>query len=120
MPKDLVGVKQRLLELTGADADLLGFLRASNTDQGAYYLTLRAWPHPDVDGATTLSIRYAYLTAGSGSDGWTDQGMNIRIEGDPEEFVGLLAQMVAAARPRLSNSDAEPWSGDATAAEGSK
>lgn len=104
----LIGVKARLVELLGAGETLLGFAPTSETDEGVYFLVLRSWDHPEVDGATILSMRYAYLTRGDGGDGWVGgedssgaAGINVRIEGDPEEFLGGLAQLVAAAKPRL-------------------
>jgi len=101
MSEHAVGAMKRLEQLTGADADLLGYTLADTTDEGFYYLTLRAWPHPDVDDASTLSLRYAYLTAGDGGDGWVDEGMNMRVEGDPSTFLQALAQMFASGIPRL-------------------
>lgn len=114
MSDPLVGVDARLEQLTGPDADLLGYFKADDTDQGVYYLTLRSWPHPDVDGATILALRYAYLTRGDGSDGWTESGVNMRVSGDPVAFLQALSQMAAAAIPRQGNPDADPWTGDGT------
>lgn len=108
-----VGTEKRLAELTGPDADLLGYTLADTTDEGYYYLTLRAWPHPDVDDAWTLSLRYAYLTAGDGSDGWTDEGMNMRVSGDPATFLQTLSQMAASGIPRLGGGK-DPSAHDAT------
>jgi len=107
------GAMKRLEQLTGPDADLLGVTKASETDEGHYYLALRAWPHPDVDDAWTLSLRYAYLTAGGGSDGWTDQGMNMRVEQDPETFLQTVSQMFASGIPRFGG-DRNPSMNDAT------
>mgnify|MGYP006275864381 CR=1 FL=1 len=50
----------------------------NSTDDGHYYVVLRTWPHPDIDDAYTVSLRYAYLTKGSGSDGWMENGINMR------------------------------------------
>lgn len=92
----------RLLGLCDPEQNLLGFAPTSETDDGVYYLTVREWPHPDVDGAHIVSIRYAYLTRGSGTDGWVDGGgVELRVEGDPQEFVGDLARLMAACKPRV-------------------
>lgn len=118
MSDPLVGVETRLTQLTGEDADLLGYFKADATEDGVYYVTLRAWPHPSADDATTLSMRYAYLTRGQGSDGWVGgdsdaAGVNFRVEGDPGVFLQTLAQMCAGSIPRL-DADTDPWTGDAT------
>jgi len=91
-----VGTQKRLEQLTRPGVDLLGYLLADVTEEGYYYLTLRAWPHPDVDDAWTISLRYAYLTAGDGSDGWVDEGMNMRVSGNPATFLQALSQMCAS------------------------
>ena len=114
MSNHAVGAMKRLEQLTGPDADLLGVSKASETDEGYYYLALRTWPHPDVDDAWTLSLRYAYLTKGDGSDGWTDQGMNMRVEGDRETFLQALSRMFAGGIPRLGSSRVNPSMSDAT------
>lgn len=97
----LVGVEQRLQSLANDGEAILGYAPTSETEEGVYFLVLRHYPHPDVPDASILSIRYAYLTRGEGSDGWIENGVNLRIEGDPEEFLGDLAQLVAAGVPRL-------------------
>ena len=103
MSDHAVGELKRLEQLTGPDADLLGVTKASETPEGYYYLALRAWPHPDLDDAWTLSLRYAYLTKGDGSDGWTDQGMNMRVEHDPKTFLQTVSQMFASSIPRFGS-----------------
>lgn len=108
-----VGALKRLGQLTGPDASLLGVTKASETDEGYYYLALRTWPHPDVDDAWTLSLRYAYLTKGEGSDGWTDEGMNMRVEQDPEAFLQTLSRMFASGIARFDPSK-DPSVHDAT------
>lgn len=103
MSRHPIGYETRLEQLTGPDAYLLGATLWDSTDEGYYYNTLRIWPHPDVDGAWTLSQRFAYLTKGDGSDGWTEEGMNMRISGEPVAYLQALAEMFAAAIPRVQN-----------------
>ena len=82
----------RILDMT-ADHETLHDAEFINaTDSGYYYLVLRSWPHPDIDDAHTVSIRYAYLTKGSGSDGWTENGVNMRAE-NLVWFMDVLAAM---------------------------
>ncbi|AGC65562.1 hypothetical protein K745_gp37 [Haloarcula hispanica virus PH1] len=109
-----IGTEARLGQLTGDDADLLGYFMADTTSQGYYYLTLRTWEHPDDPDAWTLSMRYAYLTAGDGGDGWVDEGMNMRVNGPREPFLQALALMCAGAIPRLDQPDADAWTGNVT------
>jgi len=109
-----IGVEARLGQLTGDDAELLGYLQCDETSQGWYYLALRTWEHPDDPDAWTLSLRYAYLTKGDGSDGWTEEGMNMRVNGPRDPFLQALAQMCAGSIPRLDQPDAEPWTGSVT------
>lgn len=102
--------ERRLRGLCDGQQHLLAYGPTSETEDGVYYITLREWPHPDVEDAHVLAIRYAYLTRGAGSDGWVDggaAGVNMRVEGDVAEFVASLAQMVASARPRIGT-DARP------------
>lgn len=111
----LPDVEDRLTGMAGADEAVLAYAATSVTDDGAYYLVARHYPHPDpkVGDATIFSLRYAYLTRhrGDGSDGWLDNGINIRIEGDPGEFLEGLAQLIAASRARLG-SDRSPATDD--------
>jgi hypothetical protein len=111
-----VGAARRLDHLTGPDAVLMDAMKSDETDEGHYYLALRAWPHPDVEDAWTLSLRYAYLTKGDGSDGWTDEGMNMRVNGDPLVFLQTLAKMFAGSTQRFDG-DHDPMLHDATEAE---
>jgi len=112
----LIGVEQRIRQLANAEETVLGYAPTSTTDQGVYFVVLRHYPHPDVDGASVLNVRYAYLTRGEGSDGWLDNGVNVRIEGDPAEFLAGLAQLFAAAQPRLDGED-DPATTDLTPSE---
>lgn len=93
----LIGVDARLAQLANDGEEVLGYAPASETDAGIYFIVLRHYDHPDVDSATVLNVRYAYLTRGSGSDGWVDNGINMRIEGDPQEFMQSLARLFANA-----------------------
>lgn len=90
----LIGVEARLRQLANAGEDVLGYAPTSETDQGVYFLVLRRYPHPDADDASVLNLRYAYLTRGEGSDGWLDNGINMRVEGDPDDFVLNLARLL--------------------------
>lgn len=117
MSDDLIGVDKRLAQLTGPDERLLGYAFASETEEGAYYVTLRTWPHPDIEDAWTFAFRYAYLTKGGGGDGWTESGVNLRCEHDPETFLRTLAKLFLGASERvnlMSGKDPDPWTGDAT------
>lgn len=111
-----IGAEKRMAELTDPSERLLGVTKASETDEGHYYLVLRTWPHPDVDGAWTLSLRYAYLTKGNGGDGWTEQGMNMRVEDSMVKFLQCLSQMFTQAVGRLDG-EADPTMHDATTEE---
>ena len=116
----LVGVDKRLSQLTNPDQVLLGYARASETEEGVYYIVLRTWPHPDVEDAWTVAVRYAYLTKGNGSDGWTQSGVNLRCEGDPETFLRTLAKLFLGGSQRVppetsgdtSETGGDPWTGD--------
>lgn len=107
---------ESVAELTEPSERLLGVMKAGETDDGHYYLVLRTWPHPDVDGAWTLALRYAYLTKGDGSDGWTEKGVNMRVEGSVTRFLQSLSRMFAGSIPRLDG-EGEPTMHDATAEE---
>jgi hypothetical protein len=113
---DRIGVETRLEQLAGDDR-LLAYGLADETDDGGYYVTLRCWPHPYADGATTISLRYAYLTNGDGSDGWVDEqdaaGINLRCPAgtDPGRFLQNLAQLFAAGGGR-HDGDMDPFKGD--------
>jgi|AntRauMinimDraft_3_1070383.scaffolds.fasta_scaffold01995_2 hypothetical protein len=111
----LIGVDQRIGQLCKDHETLLSYAPAGETDQGVYFVTLRAWDHPTADDAGILSIRYAYLTRGKGGDGWVkDQGasgINMRVEGDPAPFLQGLAQLCAASIPRLGGGK-EPATAD--------
>lgn len=87
-----IGYEKRLEQLTGPDATLHAKEQADETDEGYYYLTVRTWPHPDVDDAWTVSFRYAYLTKGDGGDGWTETGMNMRAS-ELVAFAELLSEL---------------------------
>jgi hypothetical protein len=91
----LIGVEARLEQLAGAGETIHGYAPTSETDEGIYFLVIRSWPHPDVEGAATVSLRYAYLTRGEGSDGWLENGINMRVEdGNVERFLTGLARLV--------------------------
>jgi len=113
MSNSLIGVEQRLQQLANPGETLLSYAPTSTTDQGVYFLVLRHYPHPDADEASVLNLRYAYLTRGNGGDGWLDNGINMRIEGDPAEFLADLARLVAASKPRLDG-DLQPATNDLT------
>lgn len=100
---------------------LLGVLHASSTSEGDYWLALREWPHPNEDGMRTISLRYAYLTSGDGSDGWIGgdsdtgaAGINIRVEGDDSApALQSLAGMMASGAAKLDADDTSvPFMGD--------
>lgn len=90
----LIGVEQRIAQLANAGEDVLGYAPTSETSEGVYFLVLREWDHPDADDARVVSLRYAYLTRGDGSDGWIENGINMRVEGDPEQFILNLARLI--------------------------
>lgn len=105
---DLVGVRQRIEELANPGEDVLSYARMDTTDQGEYFLVVREYEHPENDSLRILNLRYAYLTKGSGGDGWVGKdsgaaGINIRVpEGaDSAEMLQGLAQMFASSIPRL-------------------
>jgi hypothetical protein len=95
---DLVGVERRLRNLCDDHEHLINFAFNGATDDGAYYLTLRTWGHPNVDDAAMISLRFAYLTFGDGRDGWYNgaAGINIRVpEGrDPVDHLWAIAQFI--------------------------
>ena len=103
MTANLVGVETRLGQLCDDGQHLLDHQAMGETDEGVYYLVSRVWQHPDVDGAQTLSIRYAYLTRGDGSDGWVDNGINVRVDpgDDPADVAQQLAQMMATSAAKI-------------------
>lgn len=111
--REPVGTVKRLQHLTGDDAELLGYTLCDDTNAGYYLLTLRTWPHPDDEDAWTLSLRYAYLTKGDGSDGWVEEGMNMKVSHGRKKFLQAVAQMFAAGIPRLDG-DADPSAHNAT------
>jgi hypothetical protein len=89
-PVELVGITQRLNSLKNPGEDVVGYAPVSETSEGFYLLVLRLYPHPEDEGVDVLNFRYAYLTRGDGSDGWLENGVNIRCEGDPARLlVGL-------------------------------
>lgn len=100
-----VGVEARLQQLTGDDAALLGYCLTDETSKGYYYTTLRMWPHPDAEDSWTFSVRYAYLTKGDGGDGWTDEGMNMRVSHGRKRFLQAMSRMFAGGIPRLAGGD---------------
>lgn len=110
MSNDLIGVEKRIRGLADDDDDerVLGYVRTSDTDDGVYYIVCRSKPHPDAADAHILSMRYAYLTRGSGNDGWLENGINMRVEGDPAAFLGQLAEFAAACVARERNPEADP------------
>jgi hypothetical protein len=89
----LVGTEQRLNSLANSGEDVIGYAPVSETDEGVYLLVLRLYPHPETDGIDVLNFRYAYLTRGDGSDGWLENGVNIRCEGDPARLLVGLAHL---------------------------
>lgn len=94
----LIGVKARLEQLANAGEDVLAYAPTSETSEGVYFLVLREWDHPDADDATVASLRYAYLTRGDGSDGWLENGINMRVEGaDTRRFLKNLARLMYGA-----------------------
>ena len=105
---NLVGVKQRLEQLANAGETLLGYAPVSDTNEGVYFVTLRHYPHPDDDGVSVLNCRYAYLTKGEGSDGWLDNGINLRCEGDPNRMLAGLARLFYDAGDVLEGDDDDP------------
>jgi hypothetical protein len=116
---ELIGVEKRLQQLCEGEEQLLACLGTDETDQGVYALTLRAWPHPEVDGATTVSLRYAYLTKGDGGDGWVGSdddaaGINMRVPAgvDVYEFFQTMSAFFAASGARYQNGHSEPYTDD--------
>lgn len=110
-------LRERIERLCGPDERLLGFARADTTDEGTYFLTVRAWPHPDAEGHWTVSLRYAYLTKGDGSDGWVGgedsskaAGINMRVEGDPRGFMNGLGALFRGSAETFPQGEA--WMGD--------
>ena len=111
-------LSERIEQLCGPDERLLGSLRADVTEEGQYFLVVRAWPHPDEENCWTISFRYAYLTrTKSGSDGWVGgensskaAGINMRAYGDPRQFMHAIGAMFSAASERFPKG--EPWMGD--------
>jgi len=101
-----IGAAKRMAQLTGDDETLLACHKTDETDQGHYYLVLRAWTHPDVEDAYTVSLRYAYLTDGSGSDGWTDQGVNMRCY-SVRRFLRAMSEMFDAADGAVGSGDVQ-------------
>ena len=110
---DLIGVNARIHQLANAGETVLSFAPTSVTDEGVYFLVLRHYPHPDHDDASVLNLRYAYLTKGEGNDGWLDNGVNMRVEGDPGAFLEGLARLFAASKPRLDG-DSDPATNNLT------
>jgi hypothetical protein len=92
-PVELVGITQRLDSLANAGEDVVGYAPVSETDEGVYLLTLRLYGHPEDDDVDVINFRYAYLTRGDGSDGWLENGINIRCEGDPARLLVGLAHL---------------------------
>jgi hypothetical protein len=111
MSDDLVGVEKRLRELCNDGETLHRAVHINDTDQGAYYIVVRVWDHPEVEDGQVLSERYAYLTKGSGSDGWVDNGVNRRVPPgvDVADMCELLAQGYAktAAQERAGTTSFE-------------
>jgi hypothetical protein len=107
MSDEPVGARRRLESLTDDGETLHGYVICDATDEGYYTLVARTWPHPDADDATTLSLRYAYLTAGDGSDGWTDAGLNMRLprHADPDEAAHTIGQLFAGVSRNLADGD---------------
>jgi len=100
-------VEARIRRLTNDGETLHGYTKVSETDEGAYYVVVREWPHPDVDDAQILSERYAYLTHGDGSDGWVENGINRRDTFESGELARSLAQMYASIAARQDAETAE-------------
>lgn len=114
----LIGVESRLKQLANPGETITAYAPCSETDEGVYFLVARHYPHPDLDDGSILNLRYAYLTRGGGSDGWVGgndstgaAGINMRIEGDPAEFLQGLAQLFAGSIPRLDG-DRQPATDD--------
>lgn len=109
-------VERRVRELMDVGERLRGALVVDETSEGYYVLTIRDWPHPDVDDADVLAERYAYLTKdpASGSDGWVTSGdavaVNRRDSGPAGQLAGELATVYAqvAAAQRGGTDDEEP------------
>jgi hypothetical protein len=100
--KMLADDRRRIEALTDARSQLLGVAFSGATDEGRYYLCLRSWDHPFVDDASIISLWYAYLsTTDDGSDGWTDDGVQMRCTADRAHFLQTLGQMFAGGIPRL-------------------
>jgi hypothetical protein len=108
-PLGLVGVTQRLNSLKNPGENVVGYAPVSETDEGVYLLVLRLYPHPDHDGVDVINFRYAYLTRGDGSDGWLENGVNIRCEGDPARLLVGLGRLFDEAGKNL---DGEPVAKD--------
>jgi hypothetical protein len=108
--KPVRNVETRLRGLCNDGETLHGYTKVDETDEGAYYVVVREWPHPEVEDARTLSERYAYLTHGGGSDGWVENGINRRDTFESGELARSLAQMYAgiAARQDRGNAEREP------------
>jgi hypothetical protein len=102
-PLGLVGTEQRLDSLANAGEDVVGYAPVSETSEGVYLLTIRLYGHPEDEGVDVLNFRYAYLTRGDGSDGWLENGVNIRCEGDPARLLVGLGRLFGGAGKNLNS-----------------
>jgi len=71
-------------------------------------LALRSWDHPNAEGASIISLRYAKLARdGQGHDGWDDKGVNMRVPAgvDPADALDALAQMFASGNEDFEGDD---------------
>lgn len=110
---DQVAMTRRLENLCDDNETLHGWYipPGADTDDGTYCVTVRSWPHPDLDDGFMISIRYAYLTAGDGSDGWSKfggaKGINMRTKTHPTEFIRRMAQLFTAIVNRREKGNSE-------------
>lgn len=100
---------RRIAYLTESDDDrpgarALAYILADSGEYGTYAPVIRTWDHPNIDGASILSERYAFLTHGDNeaSDGWKD-GFERRVPEDVDaaEFCKMLGRAYLAAAHRL-------------------
>lgn len=104
---------KRIEYLTTADDDrhgarALAYILADSGTYGSWAPVIRTWDHPNIDGGSILSERYAFLTHGDNdaSDAWKD-GVDRRVpeDVDPAEFCRTLARAYQAAAHRLDAAD---------------
>ena len=117
----IIGLETRVRQLMDDHETLLAVTVVNETDEGYYALVVREWDHP-TEGveARILSERYAYLTKGSGNDGWVTSSKTVAINRRDALDAGALATGLAqtdaavAARQRNGGDDLEPHLADVT------